>query len=82
MNGVAHRVVGVLPADFDLPGRDVALLLPFAFTPAQMSDNGRGNEFSQMIARLRPGASIEQLNEQMKMITEHVTERLPARAGS
>src|SRR5829696_2411608 len=81
VNGVAHRVVGVLPPDFQLPGRDVALLLPFAFTPAQMSDNGRGNEFSQMIARLRPGASIAQLNEQMKVITEHVTERLPARAG-
>src|SRR5580765_3209573 len=81
VNGVAHRVVGVLPPDFDLPGRDIALLLPFAFTPAQMSDNGRGNEFSQMIARLRPGASIAQLDEQMKVITDHITERLPARAG-
>src|SRR5829696_152534 len=60
LNGLAHRVVGVLPADFDLPGRDIALLLPFAFTPAQTSDNSRGNEFSQMIARLRSGASVEQ----------------------
>ena len=50
------------PPDFELPGRDIALLVPFAFTPAQMSDSGRGNEFSQMIARLKPGASIEQLN--------------------
>lgn len=81
INGVAHRVTGVLPADFELPGRDIALLVPFAFTPAQMSDNGRGNEFSQMIARLRPGATIAQLNGQIKVITEHVAERLPARAG-
>jgi len=81
VNGVAHKVVGVLPADFDLPGRDIALLTPFAFTAAQMSDNGRGNEFSQMIARLRPGATIAQLNEQIKIITQHVAERLPARAG-
>ena len=80
VNGVAHRVVGVLPADFQLPGRDIALLLPFAFTPAQMADTGRGNEFSQMIARLRPGASIEQLNEQMKIITQNVSDRLPTRA--
>src|SRR4029453_7078885 len=28
LNGVAHRVVGVLPADFTLLSRDVALLLP------------------------------------------------------
>jgi len=81
VNGVAHRVVGVLPPDFDLPGRDVALLVPFAFTPAQMSDAARGNEFSQMIARLRPGATIAQLNEQIASITQHVAERLPARAG-
>jgi putative ABC transport system permease protein len=80
VNGVAYRVVGVLPADFELPGRDVALLLPFSFTPAQTADTGRGNEFSQMIARLRPGASIAQLNEQMKIITERVMERLPTRA--
>jgi predicted permease len=81
INGVAHRVVGVLPGDFQLPGRDIALLVPFAVTPAQMSDNARGNEFSQMIARLRPGASIEQLNGEMKVITDRVADRLPTRAG-
>src|SRR5687767_13740195 len=80
VNGLPHRVVGVLPADFELPGRDVALLVPFAFTPAQMADTGRGNEFSQMIARLRPGSSIAQLNEQIKVITDRNMDRVPARA--
>ena len=80
VNGLPHRVVGVLPADFKWPGRDIALLVPFAFTPAQMADTGRGNEFSQMIARLRPGASIAQLNDQIKVITDRNTDRLPARA--
>ena len=68
-------------ADFELPAATSRCCVPFAFTPAQMSDNGRGNEFSQMIARLRPGASIAQLNEQMKVITERDSERLPARAA-
>ena len=80
LNGEAHRVVGVLPADFELPSRDIAVLLPFAFTPQQMSDEGRGNEFSSMIARLRPGATIEQLNAQMKVIVDQNVERLPTRA--
>ncbi len=80
LNGEAHRVVGVLPADVELPSRDIALLLPFAFTPQQMSDDGRGNEFSSMIARLRPGATIEQLNAQMKVIVDQNMERLPTRA--
>ena len=81
VNGLAHRVVGVLPADIRLPSRDVALLMPFAFTPQQMSDQGRGNEFSQMIARLKPGASIQQLNAQMKMIVDRNRDRLPQRAA-
>ena len=80
LNGEAYRVVGVLPADLELPGRDIALLLPFGFTPEQMSDNARGNEFSMMIARLRPGATIEQLNAQMKTIVDQNNERLPTRA--
>jgi hypothetical protein len=54
INGIAYRVVGVMPNNFDLLGRDIGMFMPFAFTPAQMSDNERGNEFSQMIARLKP----------------------------
>jgi len=78
MNGEAYRVVGVMGADFRLTN-DVGVYVPFAFTPQQMSDQARGNEFSQMIARLKPGATIDQLNGQMKMIVERNLERLPQR---
>ena len=78
INGEAYRVVGVMPADFRLTN-DVGVYVPFAFTPQQMSDQGRGNEFSQMIARLKPGATIEQLNDQMKIIVDRNLERLPQR---
>ena len=81
VNGEPHEVVGVLPADFELPLRDVELLTPFAFTAAQMSDQARGNEFSFMIARLRRGATIEQLNAQMQAIVVRLIDRLPARAA-
>ena len=81
LNGEPYRVVGVLPEDFLLPSRDVSILVPFSFTPEQMSDQGRGNEFSSMIARLRPGATIDQLNGQMKLIVERNIERLPAAAA-
>ncbi|PYR07720.1 MAG: ABC transporter permease, partial [Acidobacteria bacterium] len=77
INGEPYRVVGVLPPDFEIPARDVALLVPFAFTPQQMSDQGRGNEFSSMIARLRPGATIDQANAQFKAIVARNLERLP-----
>jgi predicted permease len=80
INAEPYKVVGILPRDFELPGREIGALVPFAFTPQQMSDDGRGNEFSQMIARLRPGASIDEVNTQMKTIVARVMERIPARA--
>jgi predicted permease len=81
VNGQDHEIVGVLPADFELPARDVAFLRPFAFTPEQLSDTERANEFSSMIARLRPDATIEQLNGQMRAIVVRLIDRLPARAA-
>jgi len=72
-------VVGVLPADFELPSRDIALLLPFVFTPEQMSDGERGREFSSMIARLAPDATPATLDAQMATIADRVLDRIPAR---
>jgi predicted permease len=77
LNGEEYAVVGVMPADFELPAREVSILVPFAFTPQQMSDQERGNEFSVMVARLRPGATIEQLDAQMKAIVARNLDRLP-----
>jgi predicted permease len=79
LNGEAYEVVGVLPADFELMAPEIALVVPFSFTPEQMSDQERGNEFSRMIARLRPGATIDQVNAQMKTIVNRNLERLPQR---
>jgi len=79
LGGEPYLVVGVLPADFVLPVRDVALLVPFAFTAQQKSDAGRGNEFSMMIARLRPGATITALDAEMRAIVQRNLERLPDR---
>ena len=77
LNGEQYAVVGVLPENFELPSREISVLVPFSFTPDQMSDQGRGNEFSSMIARLRPGATIEQLNAQIKAIVDRNLDRLP-----
>ncbi|MDA1093846.1 MAG: ABC transporter permease [Acidobacteria bacterium] len=79
LDGEAHDVVGVLPADFELPSQDIALLLLFAFTPEQMSDGERGSEFSSMIARLAPGATVAALDAQLATIADRVLDRLPAR---
>jgi predicted permease len=79
LSGETYRVVGILPADFQLPATDVSLLVPFAFTPEQKADQARGNEFSQMIARLEDGASIASVEAEMAAIIRQTLERLPER---
>ena len=79
LNGVPHQVVGVMPDGFDFPHPRVQLWKPFAFTPQQMSDNSRGNEFSQMVARLAPGATLDQAQEQIDRIQAANLECVPQR---
>ena len=58
LDGVAHTVIGIMPASFDLTGNSEDLWLPMAITPQQMA--GYGEHFIQIIARLPAGVSIEQ----------------------
>lgn len=67
-NDESHRVIGVMPEGFAFPNRETALWTPFAFTPEQRSDDERGNEYSAAIGRLKPGATIAELETQMRAI--------------
>lgn len=78
LNGQPYRVIGVMPEGFAFPDRDVQLWVPFAFTPAQMSDSERGREYSASVGRLRPGASIDALNAEMATIIQRNVERIAA----
>jgi predicted permease len=78
MNGVVYKVVGVMPESFVFPNRTTQLWVPFAFTPEQKTDDERGNEYSDSIGRLKPGASIEQLNSQMDAIVMRNADRAAA----
>jgi predicted permease len=68
LDGERFRVVGVMPERFGFPNRDVAALVPYAFTAEQAGDDQRGNESSGSIGRLRPGSTIATLNAEMDAI--------------
>jgi predicted permease len=70
LDGERFRVVGVMPERFVFPDRSVDAWVPFAFTPEQMSDSERGNEFSGSVGRLRPGATIEGLTAELDGIVQ------------
>jgi predicted permease len=70
LDGERFSVVGVMPEQFVFPDRTVDAWMPFAFTPEQMSDNERGQEFSGSVGRLRPGATIEGLTAELEAIVQ------------
>lgn len=77
-NDVPRQVVGVMPEGFAFPDHETAMWTPFAFTPEQRSDDERGNEYSASVGRLRPGATIAELESQMKAIVMANAERAAA----
>ncbi len=77
LNSETYVVKGVMPENFVSPGRDPALWVPFAFKPEQEGDDERGNEFSTMVARLKPGATVAQAQAQVDTIHAANYVRLP-----
>lgn len=84
MNGQAMEVVGVAPADF----RGVMPLVdPVAFVPLmqigvlqkerQQSFENRGNNFMNVVARLRDGVSPAQAAARLKAVNDGLTATLP-----
>ena len=58
LSGVNHRVIGIMPETFVVPGREARLWTPLTWTPDRATDDGRHNNNWDMVARLKPGVSI------------------------
>jgi len=80
LDGRPFRIVGVMPPAFGYPDRNTGVWVPFAFTPEQMSDAERGQEFSTSVGRLAPGATVAGLNAELAAIVRRTNERLRERA--
>jgi|CXWL01.1.fsa_nt_gi predicted permease len=76
LNTIPYTVIGVMPESFYFPSPRLQIWVPFAFTAAQMTDNERGNEFSSMIARLKPGATLDAVQRDLDTIQARNAERL------
>ncbi len=77
LDNVPYEIVGVMPEAFSFPATNVKLWIPFAFTPEQMSVNERGNEYSEMIARLKPGTTPAMLSAECATIVDQNLEHAP-----
>ena len=77
INGRQFTIIGVMPPRFTFLYNDVALYTPLAFGPDQKSDQNRHNNNYQMVGRLRPDASVEQVRQQLDAINATNDERFP-----
>ncbi len=75
INGRNHEVVGVMPPDFLFFDPEVRLWTPIAFTPEQKTAHHSNNWMN--IGRLKPGATVAQVQAEMNALNAANNERFP-----
>ncbi|MGH9409452.1 MAG: ABC transporter permease, partial [Vicinamibacterales bacterium] len=78
VNDEPYAIVGVLPKGFSFLEPDVMLWVPLAFTAAQRADDQRHNNNWSYVARLKPGATIDQAREEINALNARNLNRFPA----
>ena len=76
LSGRAFDVVGVMPRTFFFPGRDVQLWTPFGYTARRVLSSRRPHWLG-VVARLRPGVSLEQARGDMNGIARQLEQQYP-----
>jgi putative ABC transport system permease protein len=76
VDGVERRIVGIMPAGFALPSARVQLWMPAPVDPRNQVDYWAG-EFTPLIARLRPGTTIDQARDETKRLAADVWRMFP-----
>lgn len=74
LDGVEHRVVGVMPRAFHMPSPEIDVLLPLGVAPGQRS---RDERFLLVLARLAPGVSREQAQTEMDVLAQRLAGEHP-----
>jgi predicted permease len=74
-DGVKYEVVGVAPESFVFLSRDNDYWVPMQFTPEEAAV--RGNHFLSVVARLKPGVTLEAANSDIGAIAKRLSEEYP-----
>jgi putative ABC transport system permease protein len=79
LNGRSSTIIGVMPPGFYFPSRTTEIWIPLTFNPANAT---RGGHFIGVIARTKPGVSIETANTEMKTISERLAVQYPQQSAN
>ncbi|HEY0970926.1 MAG TPA: ABC transporter permease [Gemmatimonadales bacterium] len=75
VNGRPHTIVGVMPATLRLPYAETELWVPLAFS--EQDATNRGGHQLRVVARLAPGATLEQADVEMRTIAARISRDHP-----
>ena len=75
LNGLPHKIVGVMPRDFALAGTEAELWTPLAFTPDERADSARHSNNGTLLGRLKPGATLAQTQRELDALDARNLER-------
>ena len=78
-NGANYTIAGVMPPRFQYPFREVELWTPAGFTAEQLAN--RDNHYLDVIARLKPGVSLAQANQQLRALAARRQQEFPKTNG-
>jgi putative ABC transport system permease protein len=75
LNGESFTVVGVMPREFQFPTRTDQLWIPIAFDAKEAGQ--RGNHYLEIIARMKPGLTLQQVQAEMTTIAGRLEQQYP-----
>jgi len=82
MSGREVTIVGILPRGFSFGDPDARFWMPLALTARQRSEEARHRNGWFSIGRLKPGATIEQVRDQLKALDAANLQRMPPQLQS
>jgi putative ABC transport system permease protein len=75
LNGASYTVVGVMPRGFIFPDRTVQMWTPIGFSDAELANHG--SHYLHVIARLKPGVSLDAANANLGVIARNLEKQFP-----
>jgi putative ABC transport system permease protein len=73
IDGKSIAVIGVMPIDFRFPDPDTELYLPLIIDPELLTENNRGSHFLNVVARLRPGVTIDRAQNDINAVAQRMS---------
>lgn len=75
MDGKNTKVIGVMPQNFYFPIKDMEYWAPGYFTAEKLAE--RESHYLTVVARLKPGVTIEQAQQNMNMVAKGLEKQFP-----